>query len=459
MDEALQLVNDVIGFLDGEAAVKSGTARKIGSITAVRAPQTIALKSADGEDIAVPDTAAYIFNFADSAGFALISGDTRVDASILGYSENGTLSDTLDNPGLMLFLEGAEEYIAQSIVEAERQKDSLINDILAKLIADEGLPETKTTTTTIEDIGDYRITTSTTRDEWLTLPQRVGPLLPVQWAQGAPFNDLMPGCSNRNDGHAPAGCIAVATAQIMAYHKSPAGFALPGDRLYSYDWNLLTSYTFGMGDYYNVSGKTGINTNSTLPRYLEFKKQASRLLQQIGYGESMIYACILGSSFSFTWFSYAEAFLKRVGYIVGNAQGYDVNTILTSLQQNQPVFVYGTRRKISWFGISSDPEWSGGHAWVLDGYLQRRRGVRISGNVTRISTGYVITGIGSTTYEGETLTYIHNNWGWGNNKNGYFIAYCFNTNETQLASDTKSDTPDDYKYGVGIYPYIHVSGR
>jgi hypothetical protein len=349
-------------------------------------------------------------------------------------------------------------------VEAEQLKDSLINDILAKLIADEGLPETKTTTTTIEDQGDYRITTYTTRDEWLTLPKRIAPLLPVQWRQGRPFNDNIRyrNCSN---GTSPAGCVAVATAHIMAYWHHPSQFSyikswIPlQTETVTLDWNFLNSFTFRPNTYYNVTGKNSIITNNPNPTAQAFNTQAAQLMEAIGQRVGMSYNCSANGG-SGASSSDAIIFLKALGYSAGGIQGYNYNVIETSLNEKKPVYISGYSRTHNHcvFGISwavYNTTYEKGHTWVIDGFLQQRRGVRISGNVTRISTGNVITGIGSTTYEGETITYLHNNFGWGDSDNGYYVAGSFNADANPaLVSDTKSESDFNFQYKIEICPFI-----
>ena len=48
---------------------------------------------------------------------------------------------------------------------------------------------------------------------------KVGPLLTSKWAQGEPFNGLCPALAS--GGHCVAGCVPVAMAQVMRYHRWP----------------------------------------------------------------------------------------------------------------------------------------------------------------------------------------------------------------------------------------------
>lgn len=59
----------------------------------------------------------------------------------------------------------------------------------------------------------------------------IEPLLTCHWAQDDPFNRLAPSF-NGSTSHTKAGCVAVAMAQIMYYHKLPVN--LHGTKTYSY---------------------------------------------------------------------------------------------------------------------------------------------------------------------------------------------------------------------------------
>ncbi|MDR2409332.1 MAG: Spi family protease inhibitor [Bacteroidales bacterium] len=253
IEEATQFANDVIGFLDGESAVKSGTARSISSIGALVSTdmQSVALKSSDGTNVEIPDTVAYIFNFGNDAGYAIVSADTRIESPILAYTESGKLSDTIDNHGVILFLEGAEDYILQSIVEAEQRRDSLIGNIIAKLNA-ENESETKAIKPADFLLDDQFFRISTT-SAWTTI-SHVYPLSLVEWGQGNEFRLLTPQLQepfwdlvrykNCTNGTSPAGCVAVATAHILSYWGYPS--SIDG---YTFHWNELNNYTGGYRTY------------------------------------------------------------------------------------------------------------------------------------------------------------------------------------------------------------------
>ena len=119
----------------------------------------------------------YIFNAADNGGYAIIAADDRV-SPVLGFSDQGNIN--LDN---------MPENMASWLEYYEYEINSLKSD------------------------DDIVLDTPVSRCE-------VKPLLNDHWHQESPYNLLCP----VYDGiQCPVGCVAVAMAQIMYYHKWPVG--------------------------------------------------------------------------------------------------------------------------------------------------------------------------------------------------------------------------------------------
>jgi hypothetical protein len=446
IEEATQFANDVIGFLDGETAVKSGTARRIASVGALRLDKTtsIALKSGSGNDVEMPDTVAYVFNFADSAGFALIAGDTRIDAPILAYSGSGTLGSEVDNPGVAVFLEGIEEYVEQSIIETERIRDSLMNDIEEKL-SDVEVNTLGTKASTYRFAVEY--------GTWQTV-DHVYPLLPVEWRQGAPFNQAIgKACSDdgTNGGRAPAGCVAIATAQLIAYWQHP--YKIDGRVL---NYALLRTFTCRRNSYDNTSLKNDVQRIPTTERSRLFNSEVAYLVERIGKHVCMDYEC--GGSEATT--SDAVEYLRELGYKYGVSgyfnehwelgQDYSYSTVINSLNKGQPVLTSGKSYKTTYLGFINT--YSGGHAWVVDGYLTQKQMATIY--LERVATGSVISRVGLVSGYVNEVNYLHNNWGWGGIDNGYYVAGSFDSNASEVNSNTKAGNKNNYQYKIQIFPYI-----
>ena len=119
----------------------------------------------------------YIFNAADNGGYAIIAADDRI-SPVLGFSNQGNID--LDN---------MPENMASWLDYYNYEINSLKSD------------------------ADIVLDTPVSRNE-------VKPMLDNYWRQTDPYNLLCP----VYDGiQCPVGCVALAMAQIMYYHKWPVG--------------------------------------------------------------------------------------------------------------------------------------------------------------------------------------------------------------------------------------------
>lgn len=191
-----------------------------------------------------------------------------------------------------------------------------------------------------------------------TIPKNVeiNPLLKSQWNQigGYEVNGY------------PAGCVAVAMAQIMRYHKYPV----------LYNWDAMP---------YNYS------TNTTVLFLTEIGKKVN-----MNYGKDGSSAYVADACNAFKQYGYRNA------YMIGHTQARTIG----ELYSNRPVFMSG-----------------GTHSWVCDGYkeissfedcevmiLDKMAGKRIPPymNVYKGNTNFI------------SNKYFHMNWGWGGSKDGFF---------------------------------------
>ena len=162
------------------------------------------------------DPVMHIINYEDG-GFAVVSGDNRIEP-MLAYSDEGSFSDNhLDYPeGLVDWIEhvkGTIEYI--------RTNDVALPEELAKFWEatelsgkSRAIPEQEATCIPGE-----------TFDEYIS-----GPLLTTTWGQGVPYNDYMPYVTRNGESkRAAAGCVIVAMAQVLNYWEYPT----------NYNWNNM----------------------------------------------------------------------------------------------------------------------------------------------------------------------------------------------------------------------------
>ncbi len=471
LDEATDRAEGVMSLLSKKDGPTRSSSRRIKSLTFVDAPET-----RSGDPFA-PEGLAYICNFEDNMGYAIISADKRIPAPVLAYSDRGNIGDETDNPGFALFLANAEDYIDRSIVEYEMKKDSIYDVIQARI--EQNLPceyyddedDLLKTRSSENGGGTTTITTVTTTEntivcDWENL-EGCSPLLPVEWAQSAPYNDLVK--TKNGSTNAPTGCVATAAAMLMAYWKYPT--SIDG---YTFDWNRMNMYS---GE--KTSYQTWVDYIWNAPS--DVKNMVARLMERIGGKIGMNYS----DSGSGAHTNEVPKMLKSMGYAMADmstigmapiytlGRDYNYNTIKNALNAGRPVLADGyayktvTKNKFLGITVSKTTNYSGGHAWVIDGYGDMAQRVKTTITVkTTVKDGATGRVLESSTQNNYTYSYInraayiHNNWGWeerfnpGSTKNGYFISGSFDTNATHLPSDTRSGTAGNYQYNVDIFPYI-----
>ncbi len=215
---------------------------------------------------------------------------------------------------------------------------------------------------------------------------QIQPLINTQWGQ-AESNDGCRGaynyyCFNINgdecDHNCPAGCVAVAMAQIMKYWTFP--MIIPW-RCWQFDW-------------YNMPNQIIARYN---PRYHTQKEATSKLIYNCGTSVHTIYCHDTICSSSVPYIRMGDVIIAlrdTFGYSESMEIKYRSNEInwesllINELQQNRPLF---------YFGIGTR-----GHAFVCDGcYVDPE----------------------------QQLFYFHFNWGWTGTADGYFSLNALTPND------------------------------
>lgn len=252
------------------------------------------------------DTLAYILNRENNEGFVVVSTDDRV-FPILAFSETG------------------------KFVYEESQNDLVYVNFISRL--DEYMDNIKETDTTVVIPDNYF-------DTCYGQPA----MLSTTWSQEKPFDKYVvqehPGC--------PAGCVAVATGQIMTACKP-----------------YLNSYHGTNFDFRAMNNAFANNSssNSNAPAkivgggfytYEHAVDYAAKLLYYIGIDVDMNYAP--GASGAFSYLAY-ELF-NDLNYDVreNNLTNYAEEDVAKSIYDGYIAYMRG-----------SDTNGQGGHAWVVDG--------------------------------------------------------------------------------------------
>lgn len=290
--EAVANALEAVALLDGETR------------TAQRSVKRISVLRGDGlhtrSNGMLLDTMAYVVNFADDAGFAVISHSARIP-TVLAISDEGNLSlaDTADHPGLKVFFGRLPRYYQMQLAQADSLESTLLDDVLHKLaekvdsdangaVGTRGLPGAGI-------IGGEGC--QVVYGRWYA-KSKVSPLLTTHWHQRYPYNQDTPMVG---DNHTLVGCVAIAAGQIMAYHQKP---------------NLLWDIIYMSSD---------------------VEMEYSKLLHAIGTKVGMNY----GLQSSTAKGENVPSCLTSYNYDCGPLRNYTIYDMNTSLLQNCPIYVQG----------------------------------------------------------------------------------------------------------------------
>lgn len=309
------------------------------------------------------DTVYYVFTYADS-GFVIISADDAV-TPVLGFSQTSPASEPIENKMLMHQL----NRYGQKIFEVRSQGIGSTANLRKWRARADSTPPVDTVpavdSTQVIDTTQVVDTTSVI-DSLIT----VGPLLTSAWEQSGAYNDSCP---------TYAGCVAVAMGQIMRYHRWPE----TGRGWHKY----VPSENPEIGQQFANFGATtyhwDLMPDKLRRQHSKAEKSAvAQLLYHAGVAVDMSYTENGSGSYSVDvlyampqYFRYSDSIMLCTYADYTNEQWFSL--IKAEIDAGRPV-IYS--------GATSNDE---GHAWVVDGYN---------------SDGY-----------------LHVNWGWGGECDGFFL--------------------------------------
>lgn len=367
--DAIQIATEAVAMLEGDAQTRSAVKRRV-DLSKVKCHITPQTRSGEGGD-----TLYYVVNYADSAGFALVS-TTRADGDpLIAVTEQGnyTPGEETGNPGFDMYI-------------------SLLNDRPSPK------PEGPTLPIDTIDHGIDFIIVYNYPDTISSSSTQRGPYLTVKWTQESPYNKY---CYDENNVLCPAGCVAIAVAQLMSYYERPTSFIRTHDgsnTIQPLNWD-------------------GIKLYPTIYSASETNKDAlAHLIREIGHLALMDY----NPGGSGAYDLYANIAMANSGYTQGTIRNYDFTTMQSELDNTRPVYMSGAPANST-----------SGHAWVVDGYKIQNYIIRYY-NIWSDDT-WEYTGSNSFSYK-----YLHINWGWGGNCNGYFQDGVFDTSQPYELDGTAS---------------------
>jgi hypothetical protein len=224
-------------------------------------------------------------------------------------------------------------------------------------------------------------------------------LLSSTWNQTYPYNRQTP---TINDQNAYTGCVATATAQVMRYYQWPAkGFGSVSYDTPNYDQKSISiDFTQSAYDWDNMRDNYNIYSfNWTTAQ----ANAVSLLMRDIGAACHLQYSTSATAGFSA---DAAMALMRNFGYKAEYYYKSDYSTakwmemIKAQLDAGHPVIYSGV-------GLES-----GGHEFVVDGY--------------------------------DSNGYLHVNWGWGGQGDGFFALANFGSHNYCLYTDAVFAEPDRF---------------
>lgn len=398
-------------------------------------PLTRSANSSQADIITITDSLSgtpllYIINFSNDNGFIVLSA-TKKSQPVLAFSDKGHFSQEASVNGAKEYIQGYKAFVKDAIngdSDSLRRKNALrwaLFEKADKPFATRGLPATeiKDLQAEIEKeiarkvaLGYTYIGTITAAQYYLSAeqyqalikdislhtipgydykqtsllfiksvqPTCIGPLLKTNWQQSTePFNiDAANGF---------AGCVPIAMAQIVYYHKFPN----------KYDW-------------------ANIAINPVTNEATTFFFKDIRKLCKVKYNKG-------GTSSNI---AKAKNAFKELGYTVTEGGVPASYRLSREIKDLCPVQIFGKNN-------------SSGHSWVCDGYLNRY----IEGVISFLSTEPSIQGTPFSDYdvqldhpyasEDESGEFFHMNLGWNGYNNGWYRANTYNPNSKYNYTDNQ----------------------
>lgn len=237
------------------------------------------------------------------------------------------------------------------------------------------------------------------------LEKKVGPLLKTKWRQQFPYNVRF----NIEKYQGLTGCGPLAVAQILYYFRTPS-YILHSDSLFN--WGRIqgcerAKYSISpTPTAYNEASRFIYNIAETMNAYYDITTN------EVAVADSSIAKVFIRTDFSYN--------KKPISY--------KRKIVDTMMDKEYPIYT---------IGVTSDNQ---GHAWVIDGLKK------------------YVTYLTSEMMAVDTTNYVHCNYGWGGECDGYYQEGVFNLNIMRTAEerelyDIARRKMENYSTIVKIFEY------
>lgn len=368
-------------------------------------------------------------------GWTIYSSDTRVPA-IVACSDSGSFDNLMQVDGARAWIESIAEDMAiiKNLPDESlnfSKNEIACNKAFWKSISspDDYVKENLLPTTRAIDkdliliTGHYELRYSTSYSEvYDSIPR----MTTTNWHQGYPFNIYCPLKTDNSNCHAPAGCVAIAGAQMLYFLHDYYGVpsTAPSE---AYCYGDINSYTW---DQTNYTTDIWSNMNS-------YGVYAAPLIANVGKRLGMDYGNDASGAYTSDLVNNVFA-PYGISCIFAN---YDTNILKNSLLNGMPVLLDAR----SWYTSDSGTKKSG-HAFIADRYKRTRI-------VTKNYYEWVYDSYPTNTpipmvpekieytYSSPNISMIGFNWGWG--------SYYYVPNEWfSLTGDWISSRVTSYNWNI-----------
>lgn len=367
---------------------------KLPLITSVYTRGKAAMATRAGEEV---EPYFHIFNFGDNEGFAIMSGDDRVEPLLaLTFKGELTPETEIDNPGFEIAYSRMEDYYVQQVssrgltpgFEEIPPKDSLPDPIIIDSTYYHDMP-----------LG----------------------YCPVKWGQGWPYNKyckIQPSNSN-----VPPGSASVAVAQLMSIYQYPSSYySYIQNKTYDFDWEEMNLYTSNTNSNIYWSDSTKYN-------------QIARLIYLLNSSANLnvIYDELSASTPGRCYPDNIPIALENFGYASGGEHiYYDSDIIIDELKSGYPVLIGGSDE-----GMVNNKVYN--HGWLGHGLMT----LFTTHQIYQFPRGWITLGPFATYY-------VMCNFGMNGQHDGYYLSGVFDTNQGPVFPDTE---PTRSEVVEGYYQY------
>ena len=403
VEQALEELQSVLEEIDipaeDGAVTRSGGIRRVKNVTTV-SPEVLNPDGTRSEATADVEDLLYIVNFENEAGYAILGADD------FRYAVTVT-PEQAEADGELVF---PLQMVAQAAIIGIENAD---------IDADGGVAPMSDDGRHTGDLGGNVL-----REEYtpFVVQERIGPLIPVKWGQGAPYNV----CCPLVHGQSPvAGCGAIAAAQVMVSNYWNYGYAPKSIGKTAIDWTLIRRTI--LSPKLVSSGINGMPSPEGYAVAMLIAAVGIDIDTEYGLEESMAYAYDL------------QGFLIRMPSKNVTYETYKNSCVRNMLHDQQKATIMR--------GVHIENGEKKAHFWNLDGWLYRTR---------YIKTYYRNGTVSQRGPFGQTL--VHCNFGWEGVADGYYYDGIFDLSKGPvMPEDSDAGTPASRYYkDLSIFTYTLV---